>query len=40
MIVVCKHCGRTWEIENNDPDVIIEPWPHIVCACGRWIPLF
>ena len=40
MIVRCEHCGRIWEIEDNDPDVILAPWPHIECKCGEWIPLF
>ena len=40
MIVICPHCGRKYLIEENDPDVWIEPWPHIVCECKTWIPLF
>ena len=42
MIVVCPRCGAIYEIEENDPDVIIEPAPHIECKqCGgTWIFLF
>lgn len=40
MIVECEVCGARYEIEENDPDVILEPWPHIECECGAWIPLF
>lgn len=41
MKVKCPHCGTWYEIEENDPDVWLEPWPHIVCEeCGEWIPLF
>ena len=40
MIFKCSKCGAIWEIENNDPDIILMPWPHIVCSCGHWIPLF
>ena len=41
MIVTCPHCGTQYKIEKNDPDVILEPWPHVECQeCGEWIPLF
>ena len=47
MIVKCSRCGSLYEIEDNDPDVILEPYPHIECNydekgeyCGEWIPLF
>ena len=40
MIVKCEVCGAIFEIEDNDPDVWVEPWPHIVCNCGNWIPIF
>ena len=40
MIVTCR-CGTAYEIESNDPDIVIAPWPHIECKqCKRWIPLF
>ena len=40
MIVKCEHCGAIWEIEDDDPDVILQPFPHILCSCGYQIPLF
>ena len=41
MKVKCPHCGTWYLIEKDDPDVWIEPWPHIVCKeCHEWIPLF
>ena len=40
MIVKCEVCGTVFELEDNDPDIWVDPWPHIVCSCGNWIPIF
>lgn len=43
MIKECECCGAKIEIEENDPDIILEPFPHIECPaedCGWWIPVF
>ena len=42
MIIECEVCGTPYEIEDyNDPDIILEPYPHIECpVCGEWISLF
>lgn len=40
MIVKCPACGAYWEVEENDPDVVLEPFPHILCNCGEMIPLY
>lgn len=35
----CPRCAHT--SEYDDSDVILMPWPHVVCPlCGEWIPLF
>ena len=37
----CGSCGALWEIEAYDgPDIWVDPWPHLVCSCGNWIPIF
>lgn len=37
----CECCGIFIEIEDNDPDIILEPIPHVECPnCGEIIPLF
>ena len=40
MVVRCDKCGAIWQIEEDDPDVRLMPYPHIVCGCGNCIPLF
>lgn len=38
-IVQCEVCKTYWEVEPGD--VILLPWPRIVCPkCKNWIPLF
>lgn len=40
MIRKCA-CGTVWEIELDDPAIVLEPWPHFECEdCHRWISLF
>ena len=37
----CESCGIIIQIEDNDPDIILMPYPHIECPnCGEWISLF
>ena len=41
MIKECESCGALIEIEDNDPDIILAPYPHVECPnCGNVIPLF
>ena len=40
MIITCPTCGKRYIVEDNDPDVILKPWPHVICECDTWIPLF
>lgn len=40
-IVKCVICGTEYELEDNDPDILLMPYPHIHCKhCGCWITLF
>ena len=37
----CECCGKEWIVDDDDPDIWLEPWPHIVCPiCGTWIANF
>lgn len=37
----CECCAALIQIEDNDPDIILEPFPHVECpCCGWWIALF
>ena len=41
MIKKCECCEATIGIEEDDPDIILEPFPHIECpSCGEIIPVF
>ena len=34
----CECCNTMVQIEDNDPDIILEPFPHVQCPeCGWWI---
>lgn len=40
-IIECQCCKAIYELEDNDPDIIIEPFPHVECKqCGNYIALF
>lgn len=37
----CPCCGTIWDLEPDDPDIELEPYPHLTCGeCNYWIPLF
>lgn len=39
--VRCPGCNAEYEVAFDDPDIILEPWPHIECEdCGTWVPVF
>lgn len=43
MVKECECCHTLIEIEEDDPDIILEPFPHIECPnpdCGWWIEVF
>lgn len=41
MIKECECCHALIQIEDNDPEIILEPFPRVDCpCCGWWIPLF
>ena len=38
---ICEHCGEVIVVEEDDDNIILDPWPHIACYnCGNPIPLF
>lgn len=41
MIKECECCNALIQIEDDDPAIILKPFPRVDCpCCGWWIPLF
>ena len=40
MTKLCPQCDAWYFVYDNDPDIELEPYPHITCKCGFWIPMF
>lgn len=41
MVKECECCNALIQIEDNDPAIVLKPFPRVDCpCCGWWIPLF